>query len=41
MAAVRIAGNAYLRKGPPWARRGGGFAVGRLAYPPGTVPPLK
>jgi len=39
MAAVRVFGNAYIRKGPPWARRLGGLALGRLAYPPGTLPP--
>ena len=39
MAAVRVLGEAFIRKGPPWARRGGGLALGRLANPPGKVPP--
>jgi len=38
MGAVRIAGDAYITKGPPWARRFGGLKLGRLGYPPGTLP---
>lgn len=39
MTAVRLteAGNAYLRKAPPWSKKM--FAMGRLGFPPGTVPP--
>lgn len=39
MAAVRVLGNAFIFKGPPWAKRGGGLSLGRLANPPGKVPP--
>lgn len=39
MSAVRVAGNAFITKGPPWARRFGGLKLGRLGYPPGTLPP--
>ena len=38
MAAVRIFGNAYVSKGPPWAKKGGGVRMGRLGFPPGTLP---
>ena len=38
MAAVRVAGDAYITKGPPWARRFSGLKLGRLGFPPGTVP---
>ena len=38
MSAVRM-GSGYITKGPPWARRGGGYKLGRLAFPPGRVPP--
>jgi len=39
MASVRVFGNYYIRKGPPWAKRWGGLALGRLAFQPGTIPP--
>jgi len=39
MAAVKVAGNAYITKGPPWAKRFGGLKLGRLGFPPGTLPP--
>jgi len=39
MAAVKVAGNAYITKGPEWAKRFGGLKLGRLGYPPGTLPP--
>ena len=39
MGAVRVFGNAYVSKGPPWGRRGGGLRLGRLGYAPGTLPP--
>lgn len=40
MAAVRVSemGNAFVMKGPPWAKRFGGLRLGRLANPPGRVP---
>jgi len=38
MAAIRV-GAGYITKGPPWAKRWGGLKLGRLAFPPGTVPP--
>lgn len=38
MGAVRIAGNAYITKGPPWAYRFSGLKLGRLGFPPGKVP---
>lgn len=38
MAAVRVAGNAYITKGPPWAYRFSGLKLGRLASPPGKCP---
>jgi len=38
MAAVKVFGQAYVRKGPPWAKKGGGVALGRLGFPPGTLP---
>lgn len=31
------AGNAYITLAPPWSKRL--FKLGRLAYPPGTMPP--
>lgn len=39
MSAVKVAGNAYISKGPPWAKRFGGLRLGRLGYAPGTLPP--
>ena len=39
MGAVRVAGNAYITKGPPWAYRFSGLKLGRLGFPPGRVPP--
>lgn len=38
MGAVRVAGNAYITKGPPWAYRFSGLKLGRLGFPPGKVP---
>jgi len=38
VSAVRVAGNAYISKGPPWAKRFGGLKLGRLGFPPGTLP---
>lgn len=38
MSAIRVAGNAFISKGPPWARRFGGLKLGRLGFPPGTLP---
>jgi len=38
MGAVRVAGNAYITKGPPWAYRFSGLKLGRLGFPPGRVP---
>lgn len=39
MSAVRLseAGNAYVTKAPPWSKDL--FKLGRLGYPPGTLPP--
>lgn len=39
MAAVKVFGHYYIRKGPPWAKRFGGLALGRLAFEPGRIPP--
>jgi len=38
MAAVKVFGQAYVSKGPPWAKKGGGVRLGRLGFPPGTLP---
>lgn len=38
MSAIRVAGNGYISKGPPWAKRFGGLKLGRLGFPPGTLP---
>lgn len=39
MSAVALAdaGSAYITMAPPWSRKL--FKIGRLAYPPGTMPP--
>lgn len=37
MAAVRVGEQAYITKAPPWGKTM--FKMGRLAYPPGTLPP--
>ena len=39
MSAIPLsqAGNAYITLAPPWSKRL--FKLGRLAYPPGHMPP--
>lgn len=37
MAAVKVGEEAYITKSPPWAKKP--FKMGRLGFPPGTVPP--
>lgn len=37
MAAVRVGEQAYITKSPPWGKTM--FKMGRLGFPPGTLPP--